>query len=186
MELPTTHPVRILCVRTRQTTVIPSKNVSCSSDESVSADIKLETETEDGISEDIPPALPDNVYHPRRALKNAILDWIAEFKRFKQAWGPISKPQPIVTMAIPMPVPLIPSINTCMSLTTTTQATTTVCSSTVATSVNVCGNAIPSVISGPENDGQLQALANACNTVNSVRCCSRETFGVHYCSYSNV
>lgn len=93
-------------------------------DESVSADIRLETETEDGISEDVPPMLPENIYHPKRALKNAILDWLGEFKRYKQAWGPIIKPQPVVTMAIP--VPIIPSINTCMSLTTTTQSTTTV------------------------------------------------------------
>lgn len=132
-------------------------------DESVSADIKLETETEDGISEDIPPALPENIYHPRRALKNAIIDWLAEFKRHKQAWGPISKPQPAVTMAIPIPVPIIPSINTCMSLTTTTQATTTVCSPIVISShTNAEGNHV----NGDTGSNQLQALAEACNTVS--------------------
>jgi len=124
----------------------------------------LETETEDGISEDIPPTLPENIYHPRRALRNAILDWLPEFKRHKQAWGPISKPQPVVTMAIPIPVPIIPSINTCMSLTTTTQATTTVCSPIVVPSV-VHSDSI-SVTSATENGNQLQALAEACNTVS--------------------
>lgn len=137
----------------------------CFVDESVSADIKLETETEDGISEDIPPTLPENIYHPRRALKNAILDWLLEFKRHKQAWGPISKPQPVVTMAIPIPVPIIPSINTCMSLTTTTQATTTVCSTIASPSMH-SDNSI-SVSSCAENGNQLQALAEACNTVSS-------------------
>ncbi|KAK7603030.1 hypothetical protein V9T40_003029 [Parthenolecanium corni] len=131
--------------------------------ESVSADIKLETETEDGISEDIPPTLPENIYHPRRALRNAILDWLPEFKRHKQAWGPISKPQPVVTMAIPIPVPIIPSINTCMSLTTTTQATTTVCSTIAAPSIH-SDNSI-SVSSSAENGNQLHALAEACNTI---------------------
>lgn len=136
----------------------------------MSADIKLETETEDGISEDIPPTLPENIYHPRRALKNAILDWLPEFKRYKQAWGPISKPQPVVTMTIPIPVPIIPSINTCMSLTTTTQATTTVCSPAVVTSITSSTGSVPvSSIVSTENGNQLQALADACNTV-SITC----------------
>ncbi len=144
-------------------------------DESVSADIKLETETEDGISEDIPSTLPENIYHPRRALRNAILDWLPEFKRHKQAWGPISKPQPVVTMAIPIPVPIIPSINTCMSLTTTTQATTTVCSPIVVPSLSSADNPVIPV-GGSENSNQLQALADACNSVR---------MGVLVCCYPN-
>lgn len=130
----------------------------------------METETEDGISEDIPPTLPENIYHPRRALKNAILDWLGEFKRHKQAWGPISKPQPVVTMAIPIPVPIIPSINTCMSLTTTTQATTTVCSpSIVPTITNSTGTISSPNVGSSENANQLQTLAEACNTVSLFR-----------------
>lgn len=44
--------------------------------DSISADIKLETENEEGIcSEDAPTCLSDNVYHPRVALKNAINEW---------------------------------------------------------------------------------------------------------------
>lgn len=83
------------------------------------------------------------MYHPRRALRNAILDWLPEFSKPKSAWGPIAKPQPAVAV---VPVPIIPSINTCMSLTTTTTTTST-------------GTA-PVV-----NSNQLQALAEVCSTV---------------------
>lgn len=38
--------------------------------DSISADIKLETENDDGIgNEDIPACLSKNIYHPRVALK---------------------------------------------------------------------------------------------------------------------
>ena len=77
-------------------------------DDSVSADIKLEAETEDGgVREDVPST-----------LQNAINEWLEEFSRPKAAWGPIAKPQQLVTAAVP--VPIIPSVNTCMSVTTTT------------------------------------------------------------------
>lgn len=67
-------------------------------DDTVSADIKLETETEDGLSgEDVPSTLSPNMYHPRRALRNAINEWLPEFSKHKNAWGPIAKPQPAVT-----------------------------------------------------------------------------------------
>lgn len=113
--------------------------------DTVSADIKLETETEDGLSgEDVPTTLSPNMYHPRQALRNAITEWLPEFAKHKSAWGPIAKPQPAVTI---VPVPIIPSINTCMSLTTTT---TTTSSSTA-----------PIVSSN-----QLQALAEVCSTVS--------------------
>ncbi|XP_075214643.1 O-GlcNAcase isoform X2 [Lycorma delicatula] len=110
--------------------------------DSVSADIKLETETEDGgAGEDVPASLPANTYHPRRALQNAILDWLPEFQRCKQAWGPITKPQP----ALPLPLPIIvPSINTCMSVTTTTNVTSA---------------------TAQHNNNQLQALAEVCSTI---------------------
>ena len=66
-------------------------------DDTVSADIKLETETEDGLSgEDVPATLSPNMYHPRQALRNAIQEWLPEFQRHKPAWGPIAKPQPAV------------------------------------------------------------------------------------------
>lgn len=68
------------------------------STDSISADIKLETENEEGIcSEDAPTCLSDNVYHPRVALKNAINEWLPEFYISKDAWGPITKPHPIQT-----------------------------------------------------------------------------------------
>lgn len=66
-------------------------------DDTVSADIKLEIETEDGLSgEDVPKTLSPNMYHPRQALRNAINDWLPEFSKHKVAWGPIAKPQPVV------------------------------------------------------------------------------------------
>lgn len=83
------------------------------------------------------------MYHPRQALRNAINDWLPEFKKHKAAWGPIAKPQPAVAI---IPVPIIPSINTCMSLTTTTTTNST------------------STALGQTN--QLQALAEVCSTVN--------------------
>ncbi|XP_060528600.1 protein O-GlcNAcase isoform X2 [Cylas formicarius] len=116
--------------------------------DSVSADIKLETETEDGVTgEDVPATLPPNMYHPKQALKNAINDWLPEFGKHKNAWGPIAKPQPAVAI---VPVPIIPSINTCMSLTTGTTTTTSAVTQPIVSS------------------NQLQALAEVCSTVSSV------------------
>ncbi|XP_065372571.1 protein O-GlcNAcase [Calliphora vicina] len=120
---------------------------------SISADIKLETENDDDTGTDDLPVeccLSKNIYHPRMALKNAIGEWLPEFFIEKEAWGPITKPQPAVTMVMPI-IPIIPSINTCMSLTTTT--TTSTNSKTVT---------VPQV-----NATQLQALADVCSTVNS-------------------
>lgn len=116
------------------------------SDDTVSADIKLETETEDGvIGEDVPSTLSPNMYHPRHALKNAINDWLPEFSKKRVAWGVIAKPQPCVAPTIP--IPIIPSVNTCMSLTTTTSTTV---STTPAPTTN---------------SNHLQALAEVCSTV---------------------
>lgn len=120
--------------------------MSVVSDDTVSSDIKLETETEDGgVGEDVPTSLPANMYHPRRALRNAIVDWLPEFGRVKQAWGPITKPQPALPIPLPLPV-ILPSVNTCMSVTTTT-------TTTAATT--------------GQNTNQLQALAEVCSTVRN-------------------
>ncbi|KAJ3642974.1 hypothetical protein Zmor_025718 [Zophobas morio] len=112
--------------------------------DTVSADIKLETETEDGLGEDVPVSLSPNMYHPRQALRNAINEWLPEFSKHKSAWGPIVKPQPAVAV---IPVPIIPSINTCMTLTSTTTTTT--------------GSNSQAVV----NPTQLQALAEVCSSV---------------------
>ncbi|XP_065095827.1 protein O-GlcNAcase isoform X2 [Ochlerotatus camptorhynchus] len=118
---------------------------------SISSDIKLETENEDGIcQEDAPAFLSEHVYHPRLALKNAIANWLPEFYQEKEAWGPISKPQPALTMVMPI-IPIIPSVNTCMTLTSTNTTTTT------ASSL-----AVPEV-----NTTQLQLFADICSTVTS-------------------
>lgn len=86
------------------------------------------------------------MYHPRRALRNAIEEWLPEFKKFKPAWGPIAKPQQVI--AAPVPIPIIPSVNTCMSFTATTMTTTSVPAPIV-------------------NANQLQALAEVCSTVQT-------------------
>uniref|UniRef100_A0A182QWE0 GH84 domain-containing protein n=1 Tax=Anopheles farauti TaxID=69004 RepID=A0A182QWE0_9DIPT len=129
----------------------------CSADtkiaSSLSSDIKLETENEQGICEgDAPAFLSDNVYHPRLALKNAIANWLPEFFHEKEAWGPITKPQPAVTMVMPI-IPIIPSVNTCMTLTSTSTTTTTTAT----------------VLPMPEvNTTQLQLFADVCSTVTNV------------------
>lgn len=84
-------------------------------DDAVSADIRLETEGEDA-SDECPTGLSPNTYHPRRALRMALQDWLLEFQRSVSAFGTIQQPQ------IPTPVPILPSVNTCMSLTSTTLA----------------------------------------------------------------
>ncbi|XP_046668184.1 protein O-GlcNAcase isoform X2 [Homalodisca vitripennis] len=123
--------------------------------DSVSADIKLETETEDGgVGEDVPSSLPANMYHPRRALRNAITEWLPEFFRVKQAWGPITKPQPALPLPLPLPV-IIPSVNTCMSVTTTTNTSATT----------------------GQNNNQLQALAEVCSSVNGNESMMQPTTG---------
>uniref|UniRef100_A0A1L8E3Q4 protein O-GlcNAcase n=2 Tax=Nyssomyia neivai TaxID=330878 RepID=A0A1L8E3Q4_9DIPT len=120
-------------------------------DNATSADIKLETEGDQGgFGDDMTPnCLAKNIYHPREALKNAIHDWLPEFAVAKEAWGPITKPHPPVTMVMPI-IPIIPSINTCMSLTTSTTATVTCAQSMKLPEVNTT---------------QLQALAEVCSSV---------------------
>lgn len=82
----------------------------------MSADIKLETEGDDS-SDDCPTGLSPNAYHPRRALRLALMEWLAEFNKQVSVFGPVCQPQ------TQPPVPILPSVNTCMSLTTTTPAT---------------------------------------------------------------
>lgn len=117
-------------------------------DDTVSADIKLETETEDGVlGEDVPSTLSPNMYHPRHALKNAINEWLVEFNKKKVVWGVIAKPQPCVAPTIP--IPIIPSVNTCMSLTSTTTTT------------------VPATSTSGTNSNHLQALAEVCSSVTT-------------------
>ncbi|CAK9823669.1 Protein O-GlcNAcase [Anthophora retusa] len=117
--------------------------------DTVSADIKLETETEDGVlGEDVPSTMSPNIYHPRHALKNAIIDWLVEFDKKRNAWGVIAKPQPCVAPTVP--IPIIPSVNTCMSLTSTTTTTT-----------------VPATPTPVSTSNHLQALAEVCSTVTT-------------------
>ncbi|XP_017790450.1 PREDICTED: protein O-GlcNAcase [Habropoda laboriosa] len=117
--------------------------------DTVSADIKLETETEDGVlGEDVPSTMSPNIYHPRHALKNAIMDWLMEFDKKRNAWGVIAKPQPCVAPTVP--IPIIPSVNTCMSLTSTTTTTS-----------------VPATPTPVSTSNHLQALAEVCSTVTT-------------------
>lgn len=86
------------------------------------------------------------MYHPRVALKSAIRDWLPEFQEERKAFGPMIKPQPPTALA-PIIPPIIPKINTCISLTLTTNS-----SSVMAP---IC----------EANTAQLHALADICSTV---------------------
>lgn len=103
---------------------------SLSRNDAVSADIKLELGTLGGgggggeSSEEVvvppppPDKLPPHVYHPRIALKLAISEWIVEFTKSRPVWGPITKPQ----VGLNPTGILQPSVNTCLTSTTTTSS----------------------------------------------------------------
>jgi protein O-GlcNAcase / histone acetyltransferase len=114
------------------------------------SDIKLETENDDD-DENPPNYLTEqNIYHPRVALRNAIVEWLPDFFEEKQAFGPIVKPHPQSAIVLPILPPIIPSINTCMTLTLTTPTTS--------------GSSMAMMI--PEvNTAQLHALADICSAV---------------------
>lgn len=118
--------------------------------------MKLETESdEEGVID-----LPENIYHSRRALRIAIKEWIPEFRRQKQAHGPIVKPQPTVSIMSPVAIPLA-SFNTCMATSTTTITTST--STTplaLCTTNNVETISSTSVINGSSNILQPAVVAN--------------------------
>lgn len=119
------------------------------------AEVRLESETDDddgGESALLCIGANDaaDMYHPRVALRNAIVEWLPEFFKETASFGPITKPQPGVTMVLPV-MPIIPSINTCMSLTTNTTTTSTSSTSTMKVA--------------EVNTTQLQALADVCSVV---------------------
>lgn len=110
------------------------------SDDAVSADIRLETEDDEHSASYCPTSLPPSTYHPRRALHIALQDWLLEFRNSVLSTGPIIQPQ-ILT-----PVPIVPSVNTCMSLTTTTPVPPTL--PTLVNSVNQVAEVIQDVMNG--------------------------------------
>ncbi|XP_029644802.1 protein O-GlcNAcase isoform X1 [Octopus sinensis] len=76
----------------------------------IASDIKLETEIDFTSDEDI-PAKFDTRYQPRAALKVAINEWIKELACSRHS----------VRLTFPKPiVPLIPSVNTCATVTSPT------------------------------------------------------------------
>lgn len=82
----------------------------CSSDAKcdVSADIKLETERENGSVEDIPTHLSPHTYHPKKALKLAIEEWLPEFSRPKSGYGKSTASFPNINLPGPPCVTLTP------------------------------------------------------------------------------
>ena len=104
-------------------------NCQLFADDAVSADIRLETEGDDLSASYCPTGLPPSTYHPRRALKLALQDWLEEFGRTVTASGPIQQPQ-VTTL-----IPIVPSVNTCMSVTPTTPVPAML-PTTLATNVN--------------------------------------------------
>lgn len=80
--------------------------------DSVSADIKLETENEYGSVEDLPSHLSPNTYHPKNALKVAVKEWLPEFYKAKNAFGRV-----ISAPLVPTPIPAcpLPVITSCFS-----------------------------------------------------------------------
>ncbi|XP_050437432.1 protein O-GlcNAcase [Adelges cooleyi] len=123
----------------------------CNSDPSNTQDnesMKLETESdEEGVVD-----LPDNIYHARRALRVAIKEWKEEFRKPKQAHGPISKPQPTLSIMSPIAIPL-PSFNTCMAT-----STTTITTSTSTTPLPMCTTNNVETISTPSVNGNSTTL----------------------------
>lgn len=124
-------------------------------------DAKLETESEDGNSSHIPDNLGPQVYHPVVALRKALVEWVDEFVKHKPAWGPIVKPQ-----IISVPVPLLPSVNTCISLTSTTTTTTT-CSLPRTTAI--LPSAIPNVPTVNCSASELNAIVEVIKSVIIVK-----------------
>ena len=85
------------------------------SNEAVSADIKLEQENQSGRSGDEEISLPLHIYHPRSALKKSLQLWLAEFKRSKSMWGPLSKPHVSNVPPVTFPSPSSASAVACSS-----------------------------------------------------------------------
>lgn len=113
------------------------------------SDIQLEIENDDEGEENPLNYMSQNIYHPRVALKSAIRDWLPDFFADKKAFGPMLKPQPPFSAQTPIIPPIIPKINTCMSLTLTTSSS----------AINASASEV--------NTTQLQALAEICSTVTA-------------------
>ena len=87
------------------------------SNEAVSADIKLEQESQSGRSDDDEISLPLHIYHPRAALKKSLQLWLLEFKRTKSMYGHISKPHVSNVPSVTYPSPSPPALDIARSTT---------------------------------------------------------------------
>jgi protein O-GlcNAcase/histone acetyltransferase len=82
----------------------------------VTADIRLETESESGESDDIPPHVSPDAYHPRRALMAAIADWLPEFYKNKTAHDKVVAPLASVVANLTVPPPAMLEAATAKSM----------------------------------------------------------------------
>ncbi|CAB0039448.1 unnamed protein product [Trichogramma brassicae] len=96
------------------------------------------------------------------------MEWLPEFNKKRTAYGVIAKPQPPVAPTIP--VPIIPSLNTCMSLTSGTTTTTTASSSSTSPTVSTTpsGSLVAPAAIVANQANHLQALAEVCSNVIGV------------------
>ncbi|XP_033633263.1 protein O-GlcNAcase-like isoform X2 [Asterias rubens] len=94
---------------------------SPSNNPTVSAEIKLETEGETEIPLSRNNYPNHGLYNPDSALRAAVTEWMEVIQTHRQSSHNVAIPQPLVV--IPPAAPPIPSINTCMSITTPTSST---------------------------------------------------------------
>ena len=132
---------------------------SLSTHETVSSDIKLEMGggSSDGSSVPPPPNnLPAHVYHPRHALRTAMTDWLPEFYKIKPMWGPITKPQ----VGLNPVGALQPSVNTCLTTTSTTSSINTPLPMSNLGMPSLAGTATPPI---PKTESEIQNPAEVPN-----------------------
>jgi protein O-GlcNAcase/histone acetyltransferase len=96
---------------------------------SVSADIKLEAENENGSIEDIPTHMSPTAYHPKKALRISINEWLSEFNKVKSAFVRSNN-----FLHLPL-APTLPSVN-CLNDITDASVTTNISPSTKPLDMN--------------------------------------------------
>ncbi|XP_054167405.1 protein O-GlcNAcase-like isoform X2 [Oppia nitens] len=144
---------------------------------SISSDIKLEAESDNGLIEDIPMHLSPTAYHPKKALRLSITEWLSEFNKQKTAYGrsnsflnlslppilPIVNPLPLEENASNDDKPL--DMNTASSLSSSSSPTTSSNDSNAdkTTEPNDANELIESAIQSPKDTNQILEPMD-CNT----------------------
>lgn len=101
----------------------------------LSADIKLETESENGSVEDIPTHIGPNTYHPKKALRIAIGEWLPEFNKTKTAFG-----KSVITASLAAVIPL--NTPACLGSNNVKNCTSQI---KIKTTVDVGGSLVPEI-----------------------------------------